>query len=232
MINAGDPVDAKCYLSASGDLTIEGLIEGEIKVENVLTVGPNAHVAAQIFARVATIGGSVRGNVTAAEKVILLETATLDGDIVTPRIAIADGAAFNGSVSKLPLTMPSSNGNGRSVPIIHSEPTPTHVSNALAADPRDEMRPTYIPNALAADPRDEMRRESNREYDGRTSQSVGPQVDERRETSYRHVPPPASSHPSATRAEAPSGSVGPYWRRDDVEVPQMSRTLFGRELMK
>jgi cytoskeletal protein CcmA (bactofilin family) len=40
----------------------------------------------------------VTGNVTASDKVDIRDNGSVDGDIVSPRVAIAEGAHFRGSV--------------------------------------------------------------------------------------------------------------------------------------
>ena len=90
-------------LSASEDLTIEGRVEGTITVgAHTLTVGHHGQIEAQIVARVATIRGTVHGDVTATEKVEILATGSLDGDVMAPRIAIAEGACFRGKMDIQP----------------------------------------------------------------------------------------------------------------------------------
>ena len=42
--------------------------------------------------------GEVNGNVTASEKVDIRDGGSVDGDITSPRVAIAEGAHFRGSV--------------------------------------------------------------------------------------------------------------------------------------
>ena len=42
--------------------------------------------------------GEVVGNVTASEKVDIRDNGSVDGDIISPRVAIAEGAHFRGSV--------------------------------------------------------------------------------------------------------------------------------------
>ena len=42
--------------------------------------------------------GEVTGNVTASEKVDIRDGGSVDGDIISPRVAIAEGAHFRGSV--------------------------------------------------------------------------------------------------------------------------------------
>src|SRR5580765_5924550 len=70
MVNIGKSVLIKGELSGSEDLTIEGQVEGKIELrQNILTIGPNAKIKAQVFAKAVVIQGEVHGNVTASEKV-------------------------------------------------------------------------------------------------------------------------------------------------------------------
>ena len=102
-LDLGKSVVIKGRLAASGDLTIEGQFEGTIEVQDhTLTVGRHGQIEAPILARVATIAGAVRGNVTATEKVEILATGSLHGDIVAPLVAIAAGAYFCGAVAMQP----------------------------------------------------------------------------------------------------------------------------------
>jgi len=99
IVNIGKSVVIKGELNGSEDLTIEGQVEGKIELkENVLTIGPNGKIKAQVFAKALIVLGEVNGNVTATEKVEIRDGGSVDGDIVSPRVAIADGAHFRGSV--------------------------------------------------------------------------------------------------------------------------------------
>ena len=51
-----------------------------------------------MFAKAVIVLGEVAGNVTATEKVDIRDKGSVDGDIVSPRVAIAEGAHFRGSV--------------------------------------------------------------------------------------------------------------------------------------
>jgi cytoskeletal protein CcmA (bactofilin family) len=64
----------------------------------VLTIGPNGKIKAQLNAKAIVVLGEVIGNVTATEKVDIRENGSVDGDITAPRVAIAEGAHFRGSV--------------------------------------------------------------------------------------------------------------------------------------
>ena len=99
MVNIGKSVVIKGELSGSEDLTIEGHVEGKIELrENVLTIGPNGKIKAEVFAKAVIVLGEVTGNVTASEKVDIRDNGSVDGDIASPRVAIAEGAHFRGSV--------------------------------------------------------------------------------------------------------------------------------------
>jgi cytoskeletal protein CcmA (bactofilin family) len=98
-VNIGKSVVIKGELTGSEDLTIEGHVEGKIELrQNVLTIGPNGKIKAQVFAKAVIILGEVTGNVTASEKVDLRDNGSIDGDIAAPRVAIAEGAHFRGSI--------------------------------------------------------------------------------------------------------------------------------------
>jgi cytoskeletal protein CcmA (bactofilin family) len=99
MVHIGKSVVIKGELAGSEDLTIEGHVEGKIELkDHVLTIGPNGKIKAQVFAKAVIVLGEVNGNVSATEKVDIRDGGSVDGDIISPRVAIAEGAHFRGSV--------------------------------------------------------------------------------------------------------------------------------------
>ena len=99
VVNIGKSVVIKGELNGSEDLTVEGHVEGKIELrDHVLTIGPNGKIKAQVFAKAVIVLGEVNGNVTASEKVDIRDNGSVDGDIISPRVAIAEGAHFRGSV--------------------------------------------------------------------------------------------------------------------------------------
>ena len=99
MVNIGKSVVIKGELNGSEDLTIEGQVEGKIELkDHLLTIGPNGRIKAQVFAKTVIVLGEVNGNVSASEKVEIRDGGSVDGDIISPRVAIAEGAHFRGSV--------------------------------------------------------------------------------------------------------------------------------------
>jgi cytoskeletal protein CcmA (bactofilin family) len=99
VVNIGKSVIIKGELSGSEDLTVEGQVEGKIELrQNVLTIGPHGKIRAQVFAKAVVVLGEVVGNITATEKVDIREHGSVEGDLVAPRVAIAEGAHFRGSI--------------------------------------------------------------------------------------------------------------------------------------
>jgi cytoskeletal protein CcmA (bactofilin family) len=80
-------------------LTIDGRVEGAIELgDHSLTIGVGAAVEADLIAQRIIICGAVTGNVLANEAVDLRVTGSVDGDITTPRLVMADGATIKGRV--------------------------------------------------------------------------------------------------------------------------------------
>jgi cytoskeletal protein CcmA (bactofilin family) len=99
VVNIGKSVVIKGELNGSEDLTIEGHVEGRIELkDHVLTIGPHGRIKAEIFAKAVIVLGEVAGNILASEKVDIRDNGSVDGDIIAPRVAIAEGAHFRGSV--------------------------------------------------------------------------------------------------------------------------------------
>jgi cytoskeletal protein CcmA (bactofilin family) len=99
LVNIGKSVQIKGELTASEDLTIDGVLEGKIFMkDHDLAIGPNGTLQAEIRAKSVTVLGKLVGNVKATEKVEVAATGTMEGDIQSPRVLLADGARFKGSI--------------------------------------------------------------------------------------------------------------------------------------
>jgi cytoskeletal protein CcmA (bactofilin family) len=95
----GKSVLFKGELTSSEDMTIDGCVEGKIELRDFsLTIGPDAQIRADIVAKTVTVLGSVTGKITAHDTVNIRETGSVEGDIVSPRLAMTDGAVLRGRV--------------------------------------------------------------------------------------------------------------------------------------
>lgn len=98
-VNIGPSIFVRGELTGSEDMSIEGRVEGKIDLsDRHLTIGPQGRVKAEVRAKSVTVHGEVTGNLIASERVELAPTGRVVGDIIAPRIAIADGARLKGSV--------------------------------------------------------------------------------------------------------------------------------------
>lgn len=88
-------------LKFNTSIKIEGKFKGRILSTGTLIVGENAKVKANIKAKSVIIAGEVRGNIEASERLELLPTARLYGNIKTKKLKMADGVIFEGSCEML-----------------------------------------------------------------------------------------------------------------------------------
>ena len=86
----------KGSLTSSGALRIDGQFEGDVTTTSDLIVGESARVTAQISAKNALIAGRMTGNMDVSDKLELLPTAKLVGDLKVGALIIAEGAVFKG----------------------------------------------------------------------------------------------------------------------------------------
>jgi cytoskeletal protein CcmA (bactofilin family) len=78
-------------------VTIGGKFRGAISTKDVLIVGENAVIEAEVMCGAATIAGEVTGNVVATDSVALQSTARVKGDITSPALSVDRGAMFDGA---------------------------------------------------------------------------------------------------------------------------------------
>jgi cytoskeletal protein CcmA (bactofilin family) len=86
-------------VTATGDLRIEGTIEGSVVADGRrLTIAPGARVSAAVRAGSVTVVGTLEGSVD-ADLVDIRTGALVTADVRAPRFSLADGATFSGGVN-------------------------------------------------------------------------------------------------------------------------------------
>ena len=86
-------------LTAGEDLVVGGRVEGAVALSNhTLTVLDGGEVHANVVAKSVIVLGKIVGNVETSERLELREASTVLGDVIAPRIAMADGAIVNGTI--------------------------------------------------------------------------------------------------------------------------------------
>jgi cytoskeletal protein CcmA (bactofilin family) len=93
----------KGELTGKADLIIDGDLQGSIRLnDSRLTVGQSGSIHADIEALEIFVHGRVDGNLRGRERVVLANSCHVEGDLEAPRVAIEDGARFNGRVEMGP----------------------------------------------------------------------------------------------------------------------------------
>ena len=85
-------------ITGNEPVLVEGTVRGKIDMAGDLRVGTKARVEATVHAKNVTIEGRLNGDVSADDRVELIASATVDGNIKAPKIVVAEGARFRGSV--------------------------------------------------------------------------------------------------------------------------------------
>lgn len=99
IVNIGQSITIKGEVIGNEDLTIEGKVDGKIVLkDHNLTIGANGRIQAEVQAKTVMVIGEIVGNIIADDKVEVAATGSMRGDILAPRVVLADGARFKGSI--------------------------------------------------------------------------------------------------------------------------------------
>ncbi len=95
------------FTNFSGDLTfdhslkINGKFNGKIVTKGFLYIGKTAIVEADIEASIVILEGKVTGDVIAHERMEMLASGELYGDLKTAKLKIADSVVFEGNCTMI-----------------------------------------------------------------------------------------------------------------------------------
>jgi cytoskeletal protein CcmA (bactofilin family) len=108
----GPSIRIKGDIVAREPLLISGHVDGTIDVDgHTLTIAEGASVAATVTADTVVIQGTSKGELSATAKIVVRETATVEGGLSAPTISVSEGASINGKVEttqrKRPLSLAS-----------------------------------------------------------------------------------------------------------------------------
>lgn len=92
----GEGTIIKGDITSSGDLRVDGTIEGTVNTKSKFVLGPSGKVNGNINAKNADVSGLVIGHVNINEVLYLKASARINGDIETNKLIIESGGEFNG----------------------------------------------------------------------------------------------------------------------------------------
>ena len=86
-------------LSAAEDLLIECEVNGRILIPgHAARIGKAGCVTGEVCAASIIVEGNVNGHLYASERVVLLRSARVQGEIIAPRVVLEDGCKFDGRI--------------------------------------------------------------------------------------------------------------------------------------
>ena len=98
----GEGAQVKGHLVVSGAVYVNGHVKGDVQSDSIVTLGEKGEVEGNLIAPYVVVGGKLRGHVEASMKCELLSTAMVGGDIRAPKLAVAEGAMFEGNCEMIP----------------------------------------------------------------------------------------------------------------------------------
>jgi len=84
-------------IKSNGDIRIDGTLVGSIHSKGKVVIGPTGNVEGEIVCQNADFSGTIKGQISVSELLVLKSTAKLNGDIKTNKLSIEPGAKFSGS---------------------------------------------------------------------------------------------------------------------------------------
>jgi cytoskeletal protein CcmA (bactofilin family) len=129
-----------------GDMEILGRVDGDVLAGGDVTIGEDAQVRGRVTGAVITVAGLVVGDITGTASITLTANAQVQGDLITPRVGIAEGARVRGSLNT------EGGGEGRGTSRSREVPRQAAPSRALPAKAIAPAAKTVARSASPASP--------------------------------------------------------------------------------
>lgn len=97
----GSDTSFKGNITSQGTIRIDGQHEGELVTAGDLVIGESGQLKSQVKARSILVAGTINGNIEATDKLELMPTAKVYGDIKVGTLTINEGAVFRGACQML-----------------------------------------------------------------------------------------------------------------------------------
>ena len=95
----GPSIRIKGEITAKEPLTIAGHVDGSISAEGQpVTIVEGGLVTATVEAQTIIVSGTVKGHLIADARIVIRESAVIDGDVAAPAVSLAAGGTVNGRI--------------------------------------------------------------------------------------------------------------------------------------
>jgi cytoskeletal protein CcmA (bactofilin family) len=85
-------------VDAAGFTRVDGSVHGDMSAKGRIVIGERARMKSNVSGTQVTVGGVVRGNVIASERITVLSSGLVIGDVITRRIQADDGCIIHGRI--------------------------------------------------------------------------------------------------------------------------------------
>ncbi|MBO8172163.1 MAG: polymer-forming cytoskeletal protein [Bacillaceae bacterium] len=92
----GDGTTFVGNIQATGIVRVDGKLEGELETQGDIIVGEKGEVEGSVKGRNVTVAGRITGNVISDEKLHLLSTGVIEGDIDIKTLIVDEGSKYYG----------------------------------------------------------------------------------------------------------------------------------------
>ncbi len=93
----GRTIHIKGEVSAAEPIIVDGSVVGSIDLTgHPLTITENGNIDATVIAHTVTVSGRVTGTITASARIVVQQSARVDGDLAAPAVTVQDGATIHG----------------------------------------------------------------------------------------------------------------------------------------
>jgi cytoskeletal protein CcmA (bactofilin family) len=95
----GASIRIKGEITAREPLTIAGHVDGSVTVEgHPLTIAAGGQITATVSADTIVVAGTMTGRLNADARIVVRDTAAIEGDLSAPSVSLADGATVHGRI--------------------------------------------------------------------------------------------------------------------------------------
>lgn len=138
----GEGISITGDVTANSNLKVEGRIEGRaVASSQDVEVSETGIIKASITAKVVRIAGAVAGDISGSEKVIISKSGRVQGNIVSPRVQLDDGALFRGSIDMNPAEKAPAKKAEAAKPAAQGKPAPAATTAGKPAGNEAKKEP-------------------------------------------------------------------------------------------
>ncbi|HET7373201.1 MAG TPA: polymer-forming cytoskeletal protein [Gemmatimonadaceae bacterium] len=83
-------------IDGTGHIRLAGRFKGDVNIQGDLTIEQGAKLTGSVKANSVIIGGEIEGNIDSAQRVELLDTGVLNGDLKAGTLTVAAGSRMRG----------------------------------------------------------------------------------------------------------------------------------------